>query len=85
MVALIERVSRGESGAATVTRQALRDAAPTKKAGRPKAFTFQYRAPTKAFSLKLNFKKSQVEKTEIISALENIIESLRRGEEPAMA
>ena len=85
MVALIERVSRGESGAATVTRQALRDAAPSKKAGRPKAFTFQYRAPTKAFSLKLNFKKSQVEKTEIISALENIIESLRRGEEPAMA
>ena len=85
MVALIERVSRGESGAATVTRQALRDAAPPKKAGRPKAFTFQYRAPTKAFSLKLNFKKSQVEKTEIISALENIIESLRRGEEPAMA
>jgi ParB family chromosome partitioning protein len=85
MVALIERVSRGESGAATVTRQALRDAAPQKKAGRPKAFTFQYRAPTKAFSLKLNFKKSQVEKTEIISALENIIESLRRGEEPAMA
>jgi ParB family chromosome partitioning protein len=85
MVALIERVSRGESGAATVTRQALRDNALPKKAGRPKAFTFQYRAPTKAFSLKLNFKKSQVEKTEIISALENIIESLRRGEEPAMA
>jgi ParB family transcriptional regulator, chromosome partitioning protein len=85
MVALIERVSRGESATQTVTRQALRDAAPTKKAGRPKAFTFQYRAPTKAFSLKLNFKKSQVEKTEIISALENIIESLRRGEEPAIA
>ncbi len=85
MVALIEKVSRGESAGATVTRQALRDAAPTKKAGRPKAYTFQYRAPTKAFSLKLNFKKSQVEKSEIISALENIIESLRRGEEPAMA
>jgi ParB family transcriptional regulator, chromosome partitioning protein len=85
MVALIEKVSRGESAGATVTRQALRDAAPTKKAGRPKAYTFQYRAPTKAFSLKLNFKKSQVEKSEIISALENIIDSLRRGEEPAMA
>ena len=56
-----------------------------KKPGRPKAFVFNYRAPTKAFSLKLNFRKSQVEKTEIISALEHIIESLRRGEEPAMA
>jgi ParB family chromosome partitioning protein len=85
MVALVEKVARGESGAQTVTRQALRDAAPAKKIGRPKAYTFQYRAPTKAFSLKLNFKKSQVEKAEIITALENIIESLRRGEEPAIA
>lgn len=84
MVALVEKVARGESGTQTVTRQALRDAAP-KKAGRPKAYTFQYRAPTKQFSLKLNFKKSQVEKAEIITALENIIESLRRGEEPALA
>jgi ParB family transcriptional regulator, chromosome partitioning protein len=83
MLALIERVSREAAG--TVTRQALREATPTKKAGRPKAFTFQYKAPTKAFTLKLNFRKSQVERTEIISALENILEALRRGEEPALA
>lgn len=84
MMALIERVSRDAAGS-SVTRQTLRDAAPAKKAGRPKAYTFQYKAPTKAFSLKLNFKKSQVERQEIISALENIIETLRQGEEPAMA
>ena len=84
MTALIERVAR-EAAGTSVTRQALRDATPAKKAGRPKAYVFQYRAPTKAFTLKLNFKKSQVERTEIISALENILDALRRGEEPALA
>jgi ParB family chromosome partitioning protein len=86
MVALIERVSR-DAGAVpgTVTRQQLRDAAVKPKIGRPKAYTFQYKAPTKAFTLKLNFRKSQVERAEIISALENILDSLRGGEEPALA
>ena len=56
-------------------REALR--ASKKKAGRPKAFVFQYKAPTKAFSLKLNFRKSDVPKEEVISALEAIITDLR--------
>jgi ParB family chromosome partitioning protein len=85
MVALVERVSRDAAAAGAVTRQQLREATAKPKAGRPKAFTYQYKAPTKAFSLKLNFRKAQVERAEIISALENIIESLRRGEEPAHA
>lgn len=84
MLALIERVSRETSGT-TVTRQALREAAAPKKVGRPKAYVFQYRAPTKAFTLKLNFRKAQVERDEVISALENILDTLRRGEEPVMA
>jgi ParB family chromosome partitioning protein len=83
MIALIEKVSR--DGAGTVTRQQLRESAPKAKLGRPKPFTFQYKAPTKAFSLKLNFRKSQVERDEIITALENILDALRRGEEPALA
>lgn len=82
MIALIEKVSR--DGAGTVTRQQLRDSTKP-KIGRPKAFTFQYKAPTKAFSLKLNFRKSQVERDEIINALEGILDSLRRGEDPVPA
>jgi ParB family chromosome partitioning protein len=86
MIALVERVSRETAGhAAPVTRQQLRDASVKPKAGRPKAYTYQYKAPSKAFSLKLNFRKTQVERDEIISALENILESLRSGEEPALA
>jgi hypothetical protein len=75
MIALIERASRQASGEQPVTRETLR--AGQKKAGRPKAFVFQYKAPTKAFSLKLNFRKSDVPKDEVISALESIINDLR--------
>jgi ParB family chromosome partitioning protein len=85
MVALVERVARDATIPGAVTRQQLRDASAKPKVGRPKPYTFQYKAPTKAFSLKLNFRKAQVERDEIITALENIIESLRRGEEPALA
>jgi ParB family chromosome partitioning protein len=75
MVELIERASRQASGDQAVTRETLR--ASKKKVGRPKAFVFQYRAPTKAFSLKLNFRKSDVPKDEVISALEAILSDLR--------
>jgi ParB family chromosome partitioning protein len=75
MVELIERASRQASGEQPVTRESLRSG--QKKVGRPKAFVFQYKAPTKAFSLKLNFRKSDVPKDEVISALEAIISDLR--------
>jgi hypothetical protein len=39
---------------------------------------FAFKPPTKAFDLRLSFKKSKVEKDEIIEALENIIRELRQ-------
>jgi hypothetical protein len=39
---------------------------------------FNYRPSTKAFNLRLAFPKGQVERTEIITALENIIADLRQ-------
>jgi ParB family transcriptional regulator, chromosome partitioning protein len=75
MVALIEKISAG-GGA---TREAVRkekDAAKP-KAGRPKHYTFSYKAPTKAFNLQLRFTKSRVEKDEVIDALQAIIRELR--------
>jgi ParB family chromosome partitioning protein len=74
MVALIEKIAR--EGA--VTRQTLREAAKPKP-GRPKAFVFNYRPPTKAFQLKLRFRKGRVDKAEIIQALEAILEELRQA------
>lgn len=75
MIALIEQLTRdGRS----VTREDARKAAAKPKPGRPKAFIFQYRPPTKAFNLKLQFRKGDVDKAEVIAALESIIADLRK-------
>jgi ParB family transcriptional regulator, chromosome partitioning protein len=73
MTALVEKISR-EGG---TTREALRKETAKPKAGRPKAFVYAYRPPTKAFSLRLSFTKSRVERDEIIEALQAIIKELR--------
>ena len=73
MVALVEKISR-EGGA---TREAVRRETAKPKLGRPKAFVFKYKAPSKAFNLQLKFTKSRVERDEVISALEAIIQELR--------
>lgn len=78
MVALVEQISR-DGG---MTRQQVRETAPARlQTGRPKPFTFNYRAPTKAFSVKLSFKKSTVERDEIIEALEAILSELRADQQ----
>lgn len=74
MIALIERITR--DGA--VTRQEVRKAITRPGPGRPKAFTFQYRPPSKAFRLQLRFSKSKVEREEVIQALEAILAELRK-------
>ncbi|MCX6539437.1 MAG: ParB/RepB/Spo0J family partition protein [Acidobacteria bacterium] len=74
MMALVERITR--DGAAP-TRQRAREAVAKPKRGRPRAFTFNYKAPTKAFKLRMTFSKHAVERSEIISALERILDELR--------
>jgi ParB family chromosome partitioning protein len=76
MIALIEKISR-EGG---TTREALRKEAAKPKPGRPKAYVFSYKAPTKAFKLQLRFSKSRVDRDEIIDALQNIIRELKSRE-----
>ena len=74
MAALVEKIAR-EGGA---TREAVRKETAKPKPGRPKAYIFSYRPPTKAFKLHLRFSKARVEREEVIHALEGIIEELRR-------
>ena len=66
----------GEFGA---TREAVRKEKETARprAGRPKHYTFSYKAPTKAFRLQLRFTKSKVDRDEVIDALQAIIKELR--------
>jgi ParB family chromosome partitioning protein len=77
MIAFIEQVTR-DAQSGTVTREVARKVAAKPKLGRPKAFVFQYRPPAKTFNLKLQFRKTDVDKTEVIEALEGIIAELRK-------
>jgi hypothetical protein len=74
MTALVEKIA-SQGGA---TRQQLRQAAAKPKAGRPKHYVFDFRPPTKAFTLKLSFAKSRASRDEIIDALEGILRELRK-------
>ena len=73
MVALIEKIARD----GVATREEVRKETAKPKPGRPKAYVFSYKAPSKAFKLQLKFTKSKVEREEVISALEAIIQELR--------
>jgi ParB family chromosome partitioning protein len=73
MLALVEKLA-SQGGA---TRQEVRQQTAKPAPGRPKHFVFAFKPPTKAFDLRLSFKKARVDKDEIISALENIIRELR--------
>lgn len=76
MIALVERIASGS----VTTRQQVRQTTAKPKAGRPKNYTFAYRPPTRQFNLKLSFTKAKVQKDEVISALEAIIQDLRSSD-----
>jgi ParB family chromosome partitioning protein len=73
MLALVEKLA-AQGGA---TRQQVRDETVKAKSGRPKAFTFNFKPPTKTFNLRMTFRKGRVDKAEIIDALESILQELR--------
>jgi ParB family transcriptional regulator, chromosome partitioning protein len=73
MLALVQKIT-AQGG---TTRQEVRKETATAKHGRSKPFTFKFRPDTKAFALRLSFKKSRVDRHEIIEALEAIIKELR--------
>jgi ParB family chromosome partitioning protein len=75
MLALVERLA----GSGSATRDAVRRETTRPKPGRPKHYVFSFRPPTKAFDLRLSFKKSKVDRAEIIAALENILQELRNS------
>ena len=77
MVALVEQLTRN---AGQATREQARAATAKWKPGRPKPFTFKYVPPTKTFNLSLKFRKSEVDRGEIITALTDIIEELKRAD-----
>ena len=77
MIALLEQLTRGSGPR---TREQARAAVARAKPGRPQAFTFKYIPPTKTFNLSLKFRKARVDRDEIITALTEIIEDLKRAD-----
>lgn len=75
MAALVEQMSRQGGMTRQEVREQVRPKAPAR--GRPRAFTFTYKAPTKQFAFSLSFKKADVEPDEVIEALERILDDLK--------
>lgn len=79
MKALLEK-----AGAQGLSRDDLRRAArqkPGGSSGRRQPYTFKFRSPDKKYSLNLTFRQSTVEKTDLIRALEQILEEIRSAQE----
>jgi ParB family chromosome partitioning protein len=75
MLELVERIASGHRTRASVRRESAKSR--SQGPGRPRAFVFNYRPTTKAFTMKLQFRKGTVEKQEIIETLEGILIELR--------
>jgi ParB family chromosome partitioning protein len=75
MAALVERL-RHEGPTRAEARRLTRQS--SRKRGRPRHFVFKYTPKGESFSLSLQFKKSQVPRTEVIEALESIVARLKK-------
>jgi ParB family chromosome partitioning protein len=75
MERLVEKFASGEISRDEVRKQ-TRGAEPQKKAGRPKNFVFQLKDKALPFSFSMTFKKSEVEREEVIGALKAILKRL---------
>jgi len=77
MTTFIERL--GREGATRVEARRLGRKEETRRGrGRPRHFVFRFNPKGSDFSLNLQFKRSQVDREEIIRTLEGILESLRK-------
>jgi ParB family chromosome partitioning protein len=74
MLALAEKIA-SQGGA---TREQVRKETQKPKAGRPKAYTFNFKPQNKSFNLRLSFNKKSASKEDVIGALEAILEELRQ-------
>jgi len=73
MIELLERVAHEG-----LSRDDLRRTSPAAgKSKRKKPYVFKFRAPDKTFNLSLSFRKSEVDRDDLIGALEGILKELR--------
>jgi ParB family chromosome partitioning protein len=76
MIRLLEEVARQGLNRDDLRRRLRRDAG---KPGHRKPYVFKFRSPDKTYSLSLTFRQREVEKDDLIRALEQIIHQLREA------
>jgi ParB family chromosome partitioning protein len=75
MVALLERLQREGTPTRHDARRIAKESKKTR--GRPRNYTFRHQPPDKSFTLTLQFKRSVVEREDLVSALQQAIDELR--------
>jgi ParB family transcriptional regulator, chromosome partitioning protein len=78
MIQLLEEVAQQGLNRDDLRRRLRRDKGGT--SGRRKPYTFKFKSPDKTYTMSLAFRQSMVEKTDLIRALEQILEQLRQPE-----
>jgi ParB family chromosome partitioning protein len=79
MIELVERLQT-EGTTRHDARRIAREGKARRVKGRPSHYVFRYQPREKSFLLTLRFRKAQVPREEVVSALQSIIESLMREE-----
>jgi hypothetical protein len=77
MIELLEEVARRGLNRDDL-RQRLRRSDKGGKSGRRKPYVFRFKSPDRTFSLLLSFRQSEVDKDDLIRALERILVDLRQ-------
>lgn len=77
MASLVERLGREGGTTRVEARRLARKVEERRGRGRPRHFVFRFQPRGGGFSLNLQFKRTQVEREEIIRTLEEILDSLR--------
>jgi ParB family chromosome partitioning protein len=80
MLALVQRLLTDGRTTRDEARRITKQAKGTKAKGRPRNYVFRYQPREKTFALSIQFRKSDVERDEIVRALQGIIEELVREE-----
>jgi len=75
MIRLLEEVARLGLNRDDLRRRLRKD--PAKGSRRRRPYVFRFKAPDKTYALSLTFRQSEVDKTDLVRALEQILKQLK--------
>lgn len=87
MIYLLEQVasrglSRDDLRSASRSARKAASADVSRSTQRKKPYTFKFKSPDKSYNLSMSFRRSTVDRDDLISALEEILQQLRSAEDP---